>query len=65
MSTYVDTAGAVTAPDLSSVKRSSRGRWIDRWEPEDEVFWEQTGRAIARRTGQAGRPAPRSGSSRG
>ena len=23
--------------------------WIDRWEPEDERFWETTGRAIARR----------------
>jgi MFS transporter, NNP family, nitrate/nitrite transporter len=23
--------------------------WIDRWEPEDERFWETTGRAVARR----------------
>jgi NNP family nitrate/nitrite transporter-like MFS transporter len=28
---------------------SSRGRWIDRWEPEDERFWEATGRRIARK----------------
>jgi NNP family nitrate/nitrite transporter-like MFS transporter len=28
---------------------TSRGRWIDRWEPEDERFWETTGRRIARK----------------
>jgi NNP family nitrate/nitrite transporter-like MFS transporter len=27
----------------------TRGRWIDRWEPEDEGFWEATGRRIARK----------------
>lgn len=27
----------------------SRGRWIDHWEPEDEAFWEATGRRIARK----------------
>src|SRR4051812_14666169 len=26
-----------------------RGRWIDRWEPDDEQFWEQTSRGIARK----------------
>jgi NNP family nitrate/nitrite transporter-like MFS transporter len=25
------------------------GRWIEHWEPEDEQFWETTGRAVARR----------------
>lgn len=25
------------------------GRWIDHWEPEDETFWQQTGRSVARR----------------
>ncbi|MGH3873377.1 MAG: nitrate/nitrite transporter [Pseudonocardiaceae bacterium] len=25
------------------------GRWIDRWDPEDPVFWAQTGRRVARR----------------
>ncbi|MEJ8278463.1 nitrate/nitrite transporter [Pseudonocardia spirodelae] len=25
------------------------GRWIDHWDPEDEGFWERTGRPIARR----------------
>ena len=26
-----------------------RGRWIDEWTPEDEAFWESTGRRIARK----------------
>ncbi len=26
-----------------------RGRWIDEWQPEDEEFWERTGRRTARR----------------
>ena len=25
------------------------GRWIDHWEPEDETFWQRTGRAVANR----------------
>jgi len=29
--------------------RLSRGRWIDRWEPENEEFWESTGKRIARK----------------
>ena len=27
----------------------SRGRWIDRWEPEDERFWEASGKDVARK----------------
>ena len=27
----------------------TRGRWIDHWEPEDEQFWETTGKKIARK----------------
>jgi NNP family nitrate/nitrite transporter-like MFS transporter len=27
----------------------SRGRWIGNWDPEDPVFWESTGKAIARK----------------
>ena len=27
----------------------SRGRWIEHWEPENEAFWEATGRRIARK----------------
>ena len=26
-----------------------RGRWIDDWDPEDEAFWETTGKRIARK----------------
>jgi NNP family nitrate/nitrite transporter-like MFS transporter len=26
-----------------------KGRWIERWEPDDERFWESTGRPIARK----------------
>src|SRR3954467_3750344 len=26
-----------------------RGHWIDHWEPEDEHFWESTGKRIARK----------------
>jgi len=26
-----------------------RGRWIDRWDPEDERFWESSGKRIARK----------------
>jgi NNP family nitrate/nitrite transporter-like MFS transporter len=26
-----------------------KGRWIERWEPENELFWESRGRAIAKR----------------
>jgi NNP family nitrate/nitrite transporter-like MFS transporter len=28
---------------------TSRGRWIDHWEPENEQFWESTGKKIARK----------------
>jgi len=27
----------------------TRGRWIDHWDPENEQFWERTGRRVARR----------------
>ncbi|HEX2288758.1 MAG TPA: nitrate/nitrite transporter [Pseudonocardiaceae bacterium] len=35
----------MTAP----AKPAHGGRWIDRWEPEDPVFWEQTGKKVANR----------------
>ncbi|CAM5412287.1 NarK/NasA family nitrate transporter [Streptomyces tanashiensis] len=25
------------------------GRWMERWEPEDETFWREKGERIARR----------------
>ena len=37
------TAGSDTA------RRLVTGRWIDHWEPEDESFWQRTGRTIAQR----------------
>jgi len=37
-------AGAETLPTYAL-----RGRWIDRWEPEDERFWEHVGRRTARK----------------
>ena len=37
----------VEAPRVSRSTR--RGRWIDEWDPENERFWETTGRRIARR----------------
>lgn len=39
-----------TAGPPDSARRSLRtGRWIDHWEPEDEDFWQRTGRRIANR----------------
>jgi NNP family nitrate/nitrite transporter-like MFS transporter len=34
---------------LKALGGRSRKHWIDDWEPEDELFWESTGKAIARR----------------
>ena len=36
---------------MSSIARRNpvRGRWIDDWRPEDEAFWESTGRPVARK----------------
>src|SRR5215218_2120591 len=48
MSTSIDYTGATTASRATSAARR-RARWIDHWEPEDEQFWETTGRSIARR----------------
>lgn len=33
-----------------SAGRKSTGTWLARWEPEDPVFWEQQGKALAWRT---------------
>lgn len=45
------TAPAPTAHTTGpgSATASRRGRWIEQWEPEDEQFWETTGRRIARK----------------
>ena len=34
---------------MTTNARSARGRWIEGWDPEDEVLWESTGKRIARR----------------
>jgi MFS transporter, NNP family, nitrate/nitrite transporter len=46
MSTSTESVGAAAAR-TPSLRR--RGRWIEEWEPEDERFWDTTGKAIARR----------------
>ncbi len=41
---------AEAAAETGSGSRTRRGgRWIERWDPEDEGFWKQTGEKIARR----------------
>ncbi|CAL9460921.1 nitrate/nitrite transporter [Streptomyces sp. enrichment culture] len=36
-----------TTPSPPATARG--GRWIERWDPEDEVFWKETGEKVARR----------------
>ncbi len=45
----MSTTDTITAPSpgASTGDFSRRGRWIDHWEPEDPIFWEQTGKRIA------------------
>ena len=33
----------------ASIDLARRGHWIDDWEPEDETFWENVGKKIARK----------------
>ncbi|HET9517482.1 MAG TPA: nitrate/nitrite transporter [Actinoplanes sp.] len=35
--------------EKQSAQTTSRGRWIEHWEPEDEGFWASVGRKVARR----------------
>ncbi|AWW39317.1 major facilitator transporter [Streptomyces sp. AS58] len=39
----------MTAPSTAHTRPSRGGRWIQRWDPEDEAFWEETGERVARR----------------
>jgi NNP family nitrate/nitrite transporter-like MFS transporter len=48
MSTTIDTTPAAAAGGAKT-GFLTRGRWIDQWEPENEQFWESTGKAIARK----------------
>jgi NNP family nitrate/nitrite transporter-like MFS transporter len=43
------TLGQDPDAEAPTVIERAPGRWITRWEPEDEAFWEGGGRAIARR----------------
>ncbi|MGH3688153.1 MAG: MFS transporter [Pseudonocardiaceae bacterium] len=38
-----------TTEEVAPAMPARRGRWIDHWEPEDPIFWGQTGRRVARR----------------
>lgn len=38
-----------TPPEAPPPPHRRTGRWIEEWHPEDEQFWETTGRAVARR----------------
>jgi NNP family nitrate/nitrite transporter-like MFS transporter len=49
MSTVTDVPIPRTAGRRARPRLLTRGRWIDDWRPEDAVFWEQTGQAIARK----------------
>jgi NNP family nitrate/nitrite transporter-like MFS transporter len=39
----------MTATAQRPATATRRGRWIDEWHPDDERFWESTGKRIARR----------------
>jgi MFS transporter, NNP family, nitrate/nitrite transporter len=49
MSTTIETPEAVAAPAATADPGRRKGRWIERWEPDDEGFWERSGRSIARK----------------
>ena len=48
MSTTIDAPDAVGAPP-GPAPLLTRGRWIESWEPDDEAFWESSGKKIARK----------------
>ncbi len=37
------------APDVTTASPRRGGHWIDHWDPDDESFWESTGKRIARK----------------
>ncbi|MFJ8086399.1 nitrate/nitrite transporter [Streptomyces sp. NPDC096205] len=43
------TASGTTPSPPATATTARGGRWIERWDPEDEVFWEDTGWKVARR----------------
>jgi NNP family nitrate/nitrite transporter-like MFS transporter len=48
MTTTADT-GLAPPGDLLKERAGLRGGWIEHWEPEDAIFWETTGKRIAKR----------------
>ena len=49
MSTTIHRATVTVPGQPESKPPMGRGGWIDHWEPEDEQFWETTGKGIARK----------------
>jgi NNP family nitrate/nitrite transporter-like MFS transporter len=49
MSTTIAPPAPRAAPEQTPVSARRRGRWIDDWDPEDEAFWESTGKQIAKK----------------
>ncbi len=45
----LDTITVVPPTEGATAPAGRRGRWIDHWDPEDEVFWETTGKRIAKK----------------
>src|SRR5690349_15587461 len=48
MKTTIEKPDAVEAPGTGSALLT-RGRWIERWDPDDHAFWEASGRKIAKK----------------
>jgi NNP family nitrate/nitrite transporter-like MFS transporter len=49
MTRTIELEGALQASKAKRRAAGRRGHWIDRWEPEDEQFWETTGKRTARK----------------
>ncbi len=49
MSTTTAPPARTQAPAAAVSASGRRGRWITDWDPEDEAFWESTGKPIARK----------------
>src|SRR4051794_11509103 len=47
MSTTTDAPGALAAQTKTPLL--TPGRWIERWDPDDDAFWEASGRKIAKK----------------
>ena len=43
------TTATRSAPDVAEANPARRSHWIDVWSPDDDSFWESTGKAIAKK----------------